>query len=106
MRCFGCAPQVSQLACTAQPYRPAIQSSSVMVRHPSLSKHPTRLFTNATKHDLQRGREMVGRGHLHRDCLQQAELFLAVVALLGGCVIFHYGLWLMVLKLSRLVLLH
>src|SRR5205823_13771581 len=76
MRCLGGDPEVSQLAITAKPYRTAIQRSAVTVRHPSLSNYPTRLFTNATKHDFQRGREMVGRGHLYRDGLQQAELFL------------------------------
>ena len=50
---------------------------------------------------------MVGRGHLHRDGLQQAELFLALaVALFRGSVIFHYELWLISLQLSPPLLLH
>src|SRR4029453_18943623 len=90
MRCLGGGPEVSQLAVTAKPYRTAIQRSSVMVRHPSLSKHPARLFTNATKHDFQSGREMVGCGHLHRDCMQQAELFFTLVVPFCGSGIHYY----------------
>jgi len=48
-----------------------------LIRQPSLSEHPARLLANASEDDFQGGREISGRGHFHRDCLQQAELLFA-----------------------------
>jgi len=55
----------------------AVNNSSVLIRQPSLFEHPARLLANASEHDFQGGRAIPGRGHFHRDFLQQAELLFA-----------------------------
>ena len=74
MRFLGDRSEVLQISLAAKPHRAADEKSFVSVRHPGLTKFPSRLLANATKNNFQRGREIAGRGHLHRDCLEQAEL--------------------------------
>src|SRR6266480_6190691 len=77
MRFLGDRSEVLQISLAAKPHRAADQKSFVSVRHPGLTKFPSRLLANAAKNNFQRGREIAGRGHLHRDRLQQTELLFA-----------------------------
>ena len=77
MRFLGGGPELLQIGLAAKPHRFAVKNRSVLIRHPSLSEHPARLLANATEHDLQGGRKIAGRCHVHRDRLQQVELLFA-----------------------------
>src|SRR4029453_13154358 len=71
-----------QITLATKPVRVAHEHSPVLVRHPRLAKGPARFFANLTKHDFQRGREIVGRRQLPCDRSKQTELLFTFLALL------------------------
>src|SRR5437588_13116255 len=77
MRSLGGGSEFLQIGFSAKPRWPAVKNSSIFLWHPSLSEHPACLLANTAEHDFQRGREIAGCRHLHRDCLQQAKLLFA-----------------------------
>ena len=53
-----------------------------MTRDPGLADHPACSFAHTTHYYFQRGGKIIGRGHIHRDGLQKAQLLLRLLALL------------------------